>query len=149
MPVKDVLVVIHSPKCVGPRCVCANTLEACGEIRPMRNVSSGAGCAVGSSRASSSDGSIRSDSNICDFACVEVLVVVELDGSQHAVNLEYDLRRDRFLRSAGFEILHLWNNDGLRRTEEVLDTIYAALDRVLSPPPLRGTSPFEWGGLAY
>jgi very-short-patch-repair endonuclease len=56
---------------------------------------------------------------------VEALLVVELDGSQHAENLEYDLRRDRFLRSAGFEVLRFWNVDVLGRTEDVLDTIYA------------------------
>ena len=78
---------------------------------------------------------------ICDFACVEALVVVELDGGQHAENLQYDMRRDRFLRSAGFEVLRFWNNDVLGRTEEVLDTIYSALDGSSDPSAPAGHLP--------
>jgi very-short-patch-repair endonuclease len=51
---------------------------------------------------------------ICDFACVEASVVVELDGSQHVEQSDYDFRRDRFLRSNGFRILRFWNDDVLR-----------------------------------
>ncbi len=78
---------------------------------------------------------------ICDFACVEALVVVELDGSQHAENLEYDLRRDRFLRSAGFEVLRFWNGDVLGRTEDVLDTIYALVRQGSDPSAPAGHLP--------
>src|SRR5258708_39222428 len=42
---------------------------------------------------------------ICDFACVEALVIVELDGSQHVEQSNYDARRDSFLRSNGFRVL--------------------------------------------
>jgi adenine-specific DNA-methyltransferase len=70
---------------------------------------------------------------ICDFACLDRMLVVELDGSQHAENLEYDQRRDRFLRSAGFEVLRFWNNDVLGSIEGVLDTIHAALERDSGP----------------
>ena len=64
---------------------------------------------------------------ICDFASVAGKLVVELDGSQHDIQLTYDARRDHFLRSAGFRVLRFWNNDVLARTEEVVDTIHAAL----------------------
>ena len=78
---------------------------------------------------------------ICDFACIDGMLVVELDGSQHAENLEYDVRRDRFLKSAGFQILRFWNNDVMGRTEEVLDTIYAALHRDSDPSAPAGHLP--------
>jgi len=78
---------------------------------------------------------------ICDFACLDRMLVVELDGSQHAENLEYDQRRDRFLRSAGFEVLRFWNNDVLGNIEGVLDTIYAALDRSSDPSAPAGHLP--------
>ena len=78
---------------------------------------------------------------ICDFACLDRMLVVELDGSQHAENLEYDQRRDRFLRSAGFEVLRFWNNDVLGSIEGVLDTIYAALDRSFDPSAPAGHLP--------
>ncbi|MBR2813815.1 MAG: DUF559 domain-containing protein [Reyranella sp.] len=66
---------------------------------------------------------------ICDFACVEASLIVELDGSQHVDRQSYDDRRDAFLRSAGFRVLRFWNNDALERTEQVLDTIFEALNR--------------------
>ena len=78
---------------------------------------------------------------ICDFACVEALLVVEIDGSQHAENLEYDLRRDGFLRSAGFAVLRFWNSDVMDRTEEVLETIYATLDGRSDPSAPAGHLP--------
>ena len=66
---------------------------------------------------------------LCDFACVEASLIVELDGSQHVDQQFYDDRRDGFLRSAGFRVLLFWNNDALERTEQVLDTIFEALHR--------------------
>jgi very-short-patch-repair endonuclease len=67
---------------------------------------------------------------ICDFACLEASIVVELDGSQHAEQSDYDMRRDNFLRSRGFRVLRFWNNDVLVRTEVILETIYEALQRI-------------------
>jgi very-short-patch-repair endonuclease len=64
---------------------------------------------------------------ICDFACLEARVVVELDGSQHLEESDRDVRRDSFLRSKGFRVLRFWNNDVLLRTNAVLETIYRAL----------------------
>ena len=66
---------------------------------------------------------------ICDFACVEASVIVELDGSQHVEQSNYDARRDSFLRSNGFRVLRFWNDDVLSRTEVVLETIFEALHR--------------------
>jgi len=67
---------------------------------------------------------------ICDFACLEASIAVELDGSQHAEQFDYDMRRDTFLRSRGFRVLRFWNNDVLVRTEVILETIYEALQRI-------------------
>ena len=66
---------------------------------------------------------------ICDFACVDARVVVELDGSQHVEQSGYDARRDGILRSGGFRVLRFWNNDVLSQTDVVLETIYEALYR--------------------
>jgi very-short-patch-repair endonuclease len=66
---------------------------------------------------------------ICDFACVEASVIVELDGSQHIERSDYDRRRDDFLRSKGFRVLRFWNGDVLWRTKSVLETVYEALHR--------------------
>ena len=54
-------------------------------------------------------------------------LIVELDGSQHAERVEYDMRRDAFLQASGFRVLRFWNGDVVHRTQVVLETIYEAL----------------------
>ncbi len=66
---------------------------------------------------------------ICDFVCLDALIVVELDGSQHVGDAPYDAKRDAFLRSNGFRVLRFWNGDVLSQTESVVETIYEALHR--------------------
>jgi adenine-specific DNA-methyltransferase len=66
---------------------------------------------------------------ICDFASLDGRMVVELDGSQDVERSTYDSRRDDFLRSAGFRVLRFWNTNVLSRTEQVVETIYEALQR--------------------
>ena len=66
---------------------------------------------------------------ICDFACVEASIIVELDGSQHVEQSDYDARRDSFLRLNGFRVLRFWNNDVLAQTDVILETIFEALHR--------------------
>ena len=66
---------------------------------------------------------------VCDFACIEKSVIVELDGSQHLDKAPYDFRRDAFLRSKGFRILRFWNGDVLSQPDNVGETIFEALHR--------------------
>jgi very-short-patch-repair endonuclease len=66
---------------------------------------------------------------VCDFICLEAMVIVELDGSQHLDRAPQDLHRDAFLKANGFRVLRFWNGDVLARTENVLDTIFEALQR--------------------
>ena len=65
-----------------------------------------------------------------DFACVEAKLIIEADGSQHAIPGEHD-RRDAFLASRGWRVLRFWNNDILEDRTGVLQTIAAAR----GPPP--------------
>ncbi|WP_422000493.1 endonuclease domain-containing protein [Reyranella sp.] len=66
---------------------------------------------------------------VSDFACLEARLIVELDGSQHVEQSNYDLRRDAYLRARGFRVLRFWNSDVIARTARVLDTIFEALHR--------------------
>lgn len=66
---------------------------------------------------------------ICDFASLDGSIIVELDGSQHLDRRTYAERRDGFLRSAGFRVLRFWNGDVLARTDQVVETIHAALQQ--------------------
>jgi adenine-specific DNA-methyltransferase len=65
---------------------------------------------------------------VCDFICLEASIVVELDGSQHVERSDYDTRRDAFIRSYGYRVLRFWNADVIERTENVVETIFAALE---------------------
>jgi very-short-patch-repair endonuclease len=64
---------------------------------------------------------------IVDFVCFEHRLIVELDGSQHAVQVEEDVRRTEWLNSQGFRVLRFWNNQMFEEREEVLETIWIAL----------------------
>src|SRR5215469_14518591 len=57
---------------------------------------------------------------ILDFVCLERLVVVELDGGQHADSVTSDAARTAVLEQDGFLVLRFWNNDVLTNTADVL-----------------------------
>ena len=76
---------------------------------------------------------------IVDFVCIEKRLVIELDGGQHAENLESDAKRSEYLKEKGYRILRFWNNDVLREGESVLNVILSCLEKdapspVPSPP---------------
>lgn len=48
---------------------------------------------------------------IADFYCLEKKVVIELDGSQHLENKEYDTIRENYMKSLGITTLRFWNAD--------------------------------------
>ena len=62
-----------------------------------------------------------------DFACRDSMLVVEVDGSQHAES-DWDRARDLFMVSEGWSVLRVWNVDVLKERSAVLDTILAAVD---------------------
>jgi len=66
---------------------------------------------------------------------MERRLIVELDGSQHAEQASYDEVRTEALRAPGFRVLRFWNNDVLERTDDVLESICAALAETLPPHP--------------
>jgi very-short-patch-repair endonuclease len=66
---------------------------------------------------------------VCDFVCLSDSLVVELDGSQHVEQADYDSGRDAFLRSSGYRVLRFWNGDVMDRLDTVLETILEALHR--------------------
>jgi len=68
---------------------------------------------------------------IADFACLEIALIIEVDGGQH-LESERDVVRERYLRAQGFCILRFWNNQVLSETEAVLQMIFEATGM---PPP--------------
>ena len=63
-----------------------------------------------------------------DFACVELGLVIELDGGQHAdlTTLHYDTQREEAMRALGFTTLRFWDNEVLTQTDAVLERIVLA-----------------------
>ncbi|MCF7965400.1 endonuclease domain-containing protein [Methylobacter sp. Wu8] len=76
-------------------------------------------------------------SYIADFLCMEPKIIIELDGSQHWEQQEYDEQRSRYLQSVGYRVLRFWNNEVLQETEAVLEAIrLAVIDLSPHPSPL-------------
>ncbi len=88
-------------------------------------------------------------SYIVDFVCLEKKLVVEVDGGQHAGQLELDAKRSGYLEDKGYRVLRFWNNEVLTETESVLSVVLSSLDRNVTPSPRpspRGERENEYGG---
>ncbi|OGT17891.1 MAG: DNA (cytosine-5-)-methyltransferase [Gallionellales bacterium RIFOXYB12_FULL_54_9] len=73
---------------------------------------------------------------VVDFVCLEEKLVIELDGSQHFENIDYDKERDSWLRNHGYTVLRFWDNEMLNEMDGVLERIrLALLQKTLSPSP--------------
>jgi adenine-specific DNA-methyltransferase len=72
---------------------------------------------------------------VVDLACMERRVLIEVDGGQHAEQLERDEVRTAFLNAEGFRVLRFWNNEVLAQTEAVLAVILEALAQAATPHP--------------
>ena len=55
-------------------------------------------------------------------------LIIELDGSQHLEQEEYDSERTSFLESKSYRILRFWNNQIMNDIEAVLRAIAYALE---------------------
>ena len=66
---------------------------------------------------------------IVDLCCFKEKLIIELDGGQHneSGSLAYDATRDSFLRSQGYRVLRIWNNEVTNNLEGVLEKIYRIL----------------------
>lgn len=73
-------------------------------------------------------------SYIVDFVCVERMLIIEIDGGQHSEQVEYDQRRDTWLRSQGYTVLRYWNNDVMQQLDGVLEQIRLTVISEPSPP---------------
>jgi radical SAM superfamily enzyme YgiQ (UPF0313 family) len=77
---------------------------------------------------------------ILDFYCDSLKLAIELDGSQHAKNVDYDENRTVKMSEQGIQILRFWNNDVLANTESVLEEIFQQVIK-LNPKLLDSPSP--------
>jgi very-short-patch-repair endonuclease len=66
-----------------------------------------------------------------DFACHQIGLVIELDGSQHASErgLQHDEKRTAFLEGQGYQVQRFWNSEVFNELDAVLDTIFAIVQQ--------------------
>ena len=69
---------------------------------------------------------------ICDFLCRERLLVVEVDGGQHAESAR-DASRTTYIEGQGYGMIRFWNNEVTENLEGVIQAIALALRS--NPPP--------------
>ena len=62
-------------------------------------------------------------------------LIIELDGSQHLEQEEYDKDRTAFLESKGYRVLRFWNNDVMNNTNAVLQAIWDVLRETTEQKP--------------
>lgn len=73
---------------------------------------------------------------IADFYCWEKLLVVELDGSQHLENKEYDKEREKYFLNLGIRTIRFWNNEVNTNIDGVVKYIHTELQKEPHPSPL-------------
>ncbi|MBI4732292.1 MAG: endonuclease domain-containing protein [Chloroflexi bacterium] len=64
---------------------------------------------------------------ITDFCAPRRHLVIELDGSQHIDQEEYDTERTVFLESKGYRVLRFWNGDVMNDINGVMGVIQNAI----------------------
>ncbi len=76
-----------------------------------------------------------------DFCCVELKLIIEIDGEHHIseAGIEHDRIRDQYLRGLGYQILRIPGYDVIRDGGEVIERIRcfvnAAIQAVNPSPP--------------
>jgi very-short-patch-repair endonuclease len=65
---------------------------------------------------------------VVDFCSPRRRLIIELDGTQHLEQEEYDFERTSFLESKGYRVIRFWNSDVIKDIEGVLRAIDIALD---------------------
>jgi len=63
-----------------------------------------------------------------DFVCIKKKLIIELDGSQHLEQEDYDKERTRFLESQGYKVIRFWNNSVMNDMNAVIKSIQFVLE---------------------
>ena len=65
---------------------------------------------------------------IVDFVALDLKLIVEVDGGQHAERIAEDAVRTRRLEECGYHVIRFWNHDVLGNIEGVLDALAQEVD---------------------
>ena len=66
---------------------------------------------------------------IPDFVSIKRKLIIELDGSQHLEQAEYDVERTGYFESLGYKVIRFWNNQVETDIEGVVRAIEIALNK--------------------
>ena len=69
---------------------------------------------------------------IPDFVCIEKKLILELDGSQHLEQVEYDSERTKYFESLVYKVIRFWNNDVTKSIDSVLTVILNTVNEEIS-----------------
>ena len=72
---------------------------------------------------------------VLDFVCLEVGLVIEVDGGQHGEQQSYDQDRTEWLQQRGYRVLRFWNNEVLMDSEAVREVIWREVQGWCARPP--------------
>ena len=64
---------------------------------------------------------------IVDFVSIKRKLIIELDGSQHLDQAEYDLERSKYFESLGYQVIRFWNDQVENDINRVIWAIEIAL----------------------
>jgi len=65
---------------------------------------------------------------IPDFVSIKKKLIIELDGSQHLEQAEYDAERSKYFESHGYKVVRFWNN----QVENDLNGVIRAIEFALN-----------------
>jgi len=76
---------------------------------------------------------------IVDFICLEINLIIELDGGQHNISkaITYDNERTQFLEQQGYTVIRYWNNEVDFLLDSVLEDILNKIEQLNHPAVAR------------
>jgi len=78
---------------------------------------------------------------IADFCAPREKLIIEVDGSQHVEQKEYDRDRTEYLETLGYRVLRFWNHEVLKDMDAVLLALLQVLHE--KAPPSRPSPIFK------
>jgi very-short-patch-repair endonuclease len=75
------------------------------------------------------------DEYIVDFYCAELMLAIEIDGDDHAEQIDYDNRRTSRLNQLGIEVIRYTNRDVLSNLDGVYSDLHEKIRLRQNKPP--------------
>jgi very-short-patch-repair endonuclease len=65
---------------------------------------------------------------IPDFCSPKAKLIIEMDGSQHLDQREYDQERTKYFESIGYKVIRFWNNEVMNDIDNVIRAIIRTME---------------------